>query len=69
MKKKLAGKTGLEIIQMLKQFNKEGKTIIMITHERPLAKYADRICLLKDGKIMSCLADGKKKIKKLEEAM
>ncbi|MBL7100676.1 MAG: ABC transporter ATP-binding protein [Nanoarchaeota archaeon] len=65
----LDSKSGQEIVEMLRQFNKEGKTVIMITHERSLTKYADRICLLKDGQIMSCLADGKKKMRKLEEAM
>ncbi len=65
----LDSKSGIEIVQLLRQLNKEGKTIIMITHERPLAKYADRICLLSDGKIMSCLVNAKKGFRKLEEAM
>lgn len=65
----LDSKSGKEIVEMLRNFNKEGKTVIMITHERSLARYADRVCLLKDGQIISCLADGKKKMKKLEEAM
>ena len=62
-------KTGHEIIEMLIELNKEGKTIIMITHERSLAKYSDRVCLLKDGQIISCLSNGNKKIQKLEEEM
>lgn len=65
----LDSKTGKDILALLLQLNKEGKTVIMITHEKHLARYADRICLLSDGKIMSCLANGKKKITKLEEAM
>ncbi|MCG2718241.1 MAG: ABC transporter ATP-binding protein [Nanoarchaeota archaeon] len=63
----LDSKTGVEIIDMLKEFNNEGKTIILITHERSLSKYSDRVCLLKDGQIMNCLADGKKSMRKLEE--
>jgi len=65
----LDSKSGEEIVELLLQFKKEGKTVIMITHERYLSKYADRVCLLHDGKITGCLADGKKKFAKLEEAM
>ena len=65
----LDSKSGEEIVELLEQFNKEGKTVIMITHERYLAKFADRVCLLKDGQIVSCLVNGKKKMRKLEEEM
>lgn len=65
----LDSKSGEEIVQFLTSLNKEGKTVIMITHERHLATYADRICLLHDGQITRCLADGKKKIIELEEEM
>lgn len=42
-----------EIIQLLKKANKEYKqTIIMITHNLEIAKQADRIIQIKDGKIM-----------------
>ena len=41
-----------EIIQLLKKANKEYKqTIIMITHNLEIAKQADRIIQIKDGKI------------------
>jgi putative ABC transport system ATP-binding protein len=44
--------TGKKVIGFLKQLNKEGKTIVMVTHEYDLAKgYADIIYWLKDGKI------------------
>ena len=33
------------------KLNKEGKTIIMITHEPDIAEYANRIITIKDGKI------------------
>lgn len=40
------------VMDMLKQQNKEGKTIVVVTHEQSLAKeYADVIYWLKDGKI------------------
>ncbi|MDP2909323.1 MAG: ABC transporter ATP-binding protein [Nanoarchaeota archaeon] len=65
----LDSKSGREIVEILSHLNKEGKTIIMITHEREMMKYADRTCLLSDGQITSCLADGKKSVKKLEREM
>ncbi|MFH1332593.1 MAG: ABC transporter ATP-binding protein [archaeon] len=51
-------KTGNEIMQVLVQLNKEGKTIIMITHEIHLAKQAQRVCFLKDGMCTGNVADG-----------
>jgi putative ABC transport system ATP-binding protein len=44
--------TGEKVMEFLKKLNKEGKTIVMVTHEHDLAKdYADIIYWLKDGKI------------------
>ncbi len=53
----LDSKSGKEIIKILADLNKEGKTVIMITHERSLARYADRISLLRDGQIVCCVKD------------
>jgi len=40
-------------MKFLKDLNKkEGKTIIMVTHDSELAKNADRIAYLKDGVII-----------------
>ena len=45
-------KTGEMVIDFLKKLNKQGKTIIMVTHDADLAKeHADKIYWLKDGKI------------------
>lgn len=33
----------IELMQMLKEIHKNGKTIIMVTHDRQIASYADRI--------------------------
>lgn len=41
-----------EIMDIFKKLNKEGHTIVMITHEPDIAKYAQRIILLRDGKIV-----------------
>lgn len=46
----LDSKTGNEIIDMLKILNKEGKTIVMVTHDTSITKHAKRIIHIKDGK-------------------
>jgi putative ABC transport system ATP-binding protein len=47
----LDSKTGLEIMQLFSSLHKEGNTIIIVTHEREVATYADRILFIRDGKI------------------
>lgn len=44
-------RTGEEIINLLLQLNKEGKTIIVVTHDIEVAKKCNRIIELVDGKI------------------
>ena len=43
--------TGEQIIEMLKELNRDGKTIIMVTHEPDIAENARNILYMKDGKI------------------
>ena len=45
-------KTGLEIIKLFTDFNKKGKTIIIVTHDLDLLKYAQKVLKIKDGKIV-----------------
>ena len=40
------------VLDLLKQFHKEGQTIVMVTHEAEYALYADRIIYLEDGHIV-----------------
>jgi len=47
----LDSKTGSNVIHLLKQLNREGKTIVMITHDDKIAKQAKKIIKIKDGKI------------------
>jgi len=53
----LDSKTGIKILEFLDKLHREGKTIIMVTHDAELAEYADRILYLRDGAI----TDEKKK--------
>lgn len=44
-------KTSQEIMDIFKKLNKEGRTIILITHEHDIAKQAKKIISIKDGEI------------------
>ena len=41
-----------EIMETFTDFNKQGKTIIVVTHEPEVAKYVKRVLLFKDGRII-----------------
>ena len=46
-------KTSIEIMQMLRELNRGGKTIIMVTHENDIAGWARRVVRLRDGRVES----------------
>lgn len=45
-------KTGNDLMALLKELNKNGKTIIIVTHDSNIASYANRIITISDGKII-----------------
>jgi len=47
----LDSKSGKRIMEVLKQFNRAGQTILMVTHDHSLAAQTDRILHLRDGKL------------------
>jgi putative ABC transport system ATP-binding protein len=49
----LDSKTSVEIMQMLRELNRGGKTIIMVTHENDIAAWARRVVRLRDGRVES----------------
>ena len=49
----IASAQAAEIMEIFQKLNREGHTIIMITHEADIAQYAKRIIHLKDGHIAS----------------
>lgn len=49
----LDSKSGVEIMQMIHDLHKEGNTIVIITHDLSIAKQAERIITIRDGKITS----------------
>jgi len=57
----LDSKTGHNFMDFLQDLNKkEEKTIVMVTHDEFVAKHAQRIEFLKDGKIIKTIKGGKK---------
>jgi putative ABC transport system ATP-binding protein len=49
----LDSKNGLEVMKLLSELNKEGTTIIMVTHSERDAGFSHRIVNLFDGKIIT----------------
>jgi len=48
----LDSKSGAEIMEIFMRLKREGKTIVMVTHTKEVAKYADRIIYVRDGKVV-----------------
>lgn len=46
-------KTGEIVLGTFQKLNKEGHTIVLITHERDVAEHAKRIVFLRDGQVQS----------------
>jgi len=51
----LDSKSGAEIMQMLHDLHEDGNTVVIITHDLNIAKQAERIITIRDGKITSDL--------------
>lgn len=49
----LDSKSGEEILAIFQKLNKEGTTLILVTHNRSIAEYSQRIIQLKDGKVVT----------------
>ncbi len=54
----LDSKTGAQVLELMKQINREGTTVILITHDNGIAAQADRIVRVKDGRIVCDSATG-----------
>lgn len=49
----LDSKSGRSVMELMKELNQEGNTIVMVTHDPLVADYAQRTINLKDGKVES----------------
>lgn len=45
-------KTGEEVLELFRNLNKAGKTVVIVTHNAAFSEYADRVIELSDGKII-----------------
>lgn len=49
----LDSETSSDIMELLKDLNRKGKTIIMVTHDQDMVRYATKVIRLKDGVFVS----------------
>lgn len=49
----LDSKSSVEIMEIFRELNKEGKSVIIVTHEPDIAEFTDRIVTFRDGQILS----------------
>ena len=57
----LDAETGRQIMGVFEKLHREkGQTIVMVTHDRTLAREADRVLVLKDGRLSSGMSDSLK---------
>jgi putative ABC transport system ATP-binding protein len=46
-------RTSIEILALLQRLNRQGLTIVLVTHESDIATYASRVLVFRDGRLMS----------------
>jgi putative ABC transport system ATP-binding protein len=44
-------RSGLEVMTILQRLNREGRTVVLITHDQTIAEHAQRVLTLRDGRI------------------
>jgi putative ABC transport system ATP-binding protein len=49
----LDSKSGKEVMEIFKKLHEEGKTIVVVTHNKEVAEYSERIIYMKDGKVIN----------------
>ena len=65
--------TSIEIMGVFQELNSQGISILMVTHELDIARYAKRNVIMRDGRIVSDVVvsdrlDATEELRKLREA-
>ncbi len=53
----LDSRSGAEIMELFKQLNNQGSTLMLITHDPDVARQADRVIYLQDGRVIPSSGD------------
>jgi putative ABC transport system ATP-binding protein len=61
-------RTSIEIMGLFQELNDAGITIIMVTHELDIAAYCKRIIVMRDGQVISDIANAKRRVAQEELA-
>lgn len=54
----LDSRTGVQVLELMRQINRQGTTVILITHDNDIAAQAQRVVRVRDGKILCDSATG-----------
>lgn len=54
----LDSKTSTNVMELLVELNRQGITIVLITHDKEVANYANRVITMRDGKIVEDVRQG-----------
>jgi len=46
-------RSGLEVMEILQRLNREGRTIVLVTHEQTIAEHARRVIAIRDGRVVA----------------
>jgi putative ABC transport system ATP-binding protein len=67
----LDSRTSVELMALFQQLNREGMTIVVVTHEPDVARYASRLVRFKDGRVLNDSkqrpADAAKELEELQK--
>jgi putative ABC transport system ATP-binding protein len=46
-------RSGLEVMDIFQRLNREGRTVVLVTHEQAIAEHARRVISIRDGRIVA----------------